>query len=289
MSTNSYPSLEEFLAAPIEEIAKVAPSTLVFSAGGTRRNAALAGISPISDDYAHQSMKKVLTCFDMIFQHGIRHICAVIITPNNLKEITPGFREKLVKWVDSILLKELFDYGHLRWRVRLIGTESLPELKVTAKRLQKATPQPNGPTIWFHVVPQNNSPWKELLAAVHRTQAQTLKEAIQALYGEDIPPATLFLSFGKPQLTFALIPPLLMGDLQCYWMQRPSINLDKSTLRTILYDYAYLRNTWCADKTGRAEKALKYRSAWQQGPTIGLGMRLGPFWYPAPISLPSDH
>ncbi|HXF63764.1 MAG TPA: hypothetical protein VNK95_19220 [Caldilineaceae bacterium] len=54
-------------------------------------------------------------------------------------------------------------------------------------------------------------------------------------------------------------------------------------MRTILYDYAYVRPTWQADKTGRAEQALKYRQAWEDPPVVGLGVRLGPFWYPAPI------
>jgi len=71
--------------------------------------------------------------------------------------------------------------------------------------------------------------------------------------------------------------------LQCYWSQRPGFRLDERQLRRILYDYAYTRRTWREDKTGRAEKALAHRSVWERGPTIGLGVRLGPFWYPAPI------
>ena len=52
----------------------------------------------------------------------------------------------------------------------------------------------------------------------------------------------------------------------------------------MFYDYAYLRPTWRADKLDRAKAALAHREAWEDGPILGLGMRLGPFWYPAPTS-----
>ena len=49
------------------------------------------------------------------------------------------------------------------------------------------------------------------------------------------------------------------------------------------YDYAYLRATWQADKEGRATAARAHRSIWESAQTLGLGTRLGPFWYPAPF------
>lgn len=294
MTIDSYRSLEEFLAAPVEEVAKVAPNTLIFSAGGTRRSAVFAGISPVSYEYIRWSRKKMITSFDIIFQHGVRHIFAAVVIPNQFKEVTKGYRDNLVdnyvNIVDNFISgpEALADYVRLGWRVRLVGAESLPGLSPTNKRLQKATLLQSNATVWLVMVPKDDSPWEELLAAVHRKQVWTRKEAIRALYGEDIPPATLFLSFGKPQVFPAIVPPLLVGNLQCYWKQQPGYDLDQDTFRTILYDYAYVRRTWSANKSGRSEKALKNRAAWERGPTIGLGMRLGPFWYPAPISLPSE-
>jgi hypothetical protein len=37
--------LAEFLAAPIDEVRKVAPKTMILGAGGTRRKAVLSGFS----------------------------------------------------------------------------------------------------------------------------------------------------------------------------------------------------------------------------------------------------
>ena len=85
----------------------------------------------------------------------------------------------------------------------------------------------------------------------------------------------------------AIIPPLLVGQLQCYWSQQPGYTLTEVQLRTILYDYAYLRTTWQEEKLERAKTALDHRQAWEEGPTLGLGMRLGSFWYPAPMQSPA--
>jgi hypothetical protein len=106
---------------------------------------------------------------------------------------------------------------------------------------------------------------------------------VAAFYGEEIPPATLYLGAGKPQVEDSQIPLLLVGKLECYWRQHLGYDLDAEMLRTILYDYAYLRPTWQADKTGRAEQVTTYAQAWQEPPIVGMGTRLGPFWYPAPI------
>jgi len=84
-----------------------------------------------------------------------------------------------------------------------------------------------------------------------------------------------------------LLPPALMGQVQCYWSQQPGYTLTETQLRTILYDYAYLRHTWQKEKLERAKEALVHRQAWEEGPILGLGIRLGPFWYPAPMVSPA--
>ena len=117
------------------------------------------------------------------------------------------------------------------------------------------------------------------------TQACTRAEAIHALYGEDVPLITLYLAFGKPTISADLLPPLLAGPVQCYWTQRPGYQLTTDELRLVLFDNAFLRKTWREDKTGRAEQAMATRAAWEQGPILGLGMRIGPFWYPRPYAI----
>ncbi|MFY0538084.1 hypothetical protein [Nannocystis pusilla] len=74
--------------------------------------------------------------------------------------------------------------------------------------------------------------------------------------------------------------------MDAYWTQRPGYRIDEREFRTILYDHLHVRRTWREDKTGRDEAAKETRRAWEEGPTLGLGARLGPFWYPSPTREP---
>ncbi len=288
MTNTAPPTLEEFLKAPVSEIAPVAPATLIFAAGGTRRSAAFAGISPEGDEFAKWSRVEMITCFDMIFRHGVQNIISHAIIPSQYKEVTGGYRQALTRWTDWGLSgpEALADYARLGWRVRLLGTEKLPDLQTTAARLIEETASPPAPTLWYTVTPSETSAWELILEAAHRTQAKTQQEAIRALYGEDLPPATLIIGSGKPGVFPAIVPPLLMGKLEGYWKQSPGFRMAERTFCEILYDYAYARATWRQDKTGRAEQALAHRAVWEKAPMLGLGMRLGPFWYPQPIPHP---
>ncbi|HYF61160.1 MAG TPA: hypothetical protein VD886_00010 [Herpetosiphonaceae bacterium] len=279
MSDASYPSLQEFLAAPIEEVSKVAPTTMIYSSSGSRRAAALAGV-PMKD-YPAWSLPRLFDQLAIFLRYGVRHLVVPMLMPSGYRETTPGYRENIEGWVDRGLAgpDTLAHWRRQGWRVRMLGTEAAPGLQAAAARLAAETP-PGPPTIWFTIVPEAGLPWEWALAAARASGATTRAEAALALYGEDIPPATLFLSWGKPIVNHDLLPPLLVGDLQCYWYQRPGYSVTDSDFRTILYDYAFTRKTWKEDKTGRDEQALHYRAEFENAPIIGLGRRLGPFWYP---------
>ncbi|MEO7908936.1 MAG: hypothetical protein ABIV47_04745 [Roseiflexaceae bacterium] len=274
-------TLEQFLESPADQVAKVAPETLIYTTGGTRRSAALAGISPESDEYARWTRERMIACFDLFFRFGVRHIFNTLIRPNQFAEVG-RYRERLLDWLDWGVAgpEALADYARLGWRVRLIGTMSIPELRAIAERLRAATPEQSTTTVWYHVISEPDEPWQWLLAAAQQAQARTQLEAIRALYGEDIPLAKLYLSFGKPIFVADLLPPLLAGDVQSYWIQRPGYLLDEQLLRRILYDYAYLRPTWTHDKSARYNDVEAQRSLWEQAPTLGLGQRVGAFWHP---------
>ena len=271
-----------FLAAPAGEVARIAPATAVFSAGGTRRAAALAGISAQSEAYVQWAREQNRATFELLFQHGVCHVLAAAITQNQLQETTPIYRERLLQWTAWGMSgrEALADYARLGWKVRLLGTEDVPELQACAAELEGSTAAHSDHTVWWFVSPTPESHWQQLLQAAHRTHATTRADLLMALYGEAIPPATLFIGYGKPLLMPELVPPLLMGSpMHCYWLQRPGYLTDPTTLREILYDFAYLRDTWQADKTERAASALAQPALWQHT-TLGLGERVGAFWVP---------
>ncbi|MCX6049801.1 MAG: hypothetical protein NT075_32275 [Chloroflexi bacterium] len=285
MNSASVPSVEEFLSAPVEEIAKVAPATVVYGVGGTRRHAVFAGLEPWSDEFIHWARASTVSCTDLIFRHGVRNLITLPFVPSNFKEVN-RYRDQLIERVQWGIAgpEALADYKRLGWRVRLLGAESVPELKETDEKLRAATPAQSQHTLYWSIVPNEETQWQELLAAAQRSQARTRAEVAKALYGEEITPATLYLAFGKPLISLTILPPLLIDQLQCYWSQQPGYTLSETQLRTILYDYAYLRTTWNEEKLERAKEAIAHRKAWEEGPILGLGMRLGPFWYPAPMS-----
>jgi len=288
MTADSRPSLEEFLAAPIEEeVAQLAPATMIYAPGGTRRAAALTGLS-VSDGYAHWTLLQMLKSSALIFGFGVRHLIAPMGRPQIFAE-RGVYRNQLFQWFRSELpsCESLDYYQAANWRVRLIvAGDPIPELSDIAATLEKATSTASGPNLWFLTTPDYDQLWS-WIGRAFASGARTRAEAVRALFGDDIPPAKLLLSFGKPLVALDHLPPLLFEEIQCYWTQRPGYSLTEHQLRTILYDYAYLRPTWRQDKTGRAEEALLHRAAWEHGPTIGLGMHLGPFWYPAPIHPPT--
>ena len=279
------PSLAEFLAAPLEDVCKVAPDTMLLGTGGTRRRAVLAGFSTEGEDFAKWTQEQMMACYGLIFRHGVKHLVASMLVSSHNNETTPGYLGKLVEWMRRALAatETIAMYAHLGWRVRLIGVEDWPQLIPLAETLKEATADNRGPTLWYSVASKPEQTWKRVLqVAVERGITDHL-ELVEAIYGEPIPPATLYLGSGKPQVEGSQIPFLLVGKLECYWRQHLGYDLDAQTLRTILYDYAYVRSTWQADKTGRAEQVLAYADAWKNPPVIGMGRRLGPFWYPAPI------
>lgn len=277
MPADRPPSLQEFMEAPDHVVAAAAPETMIYAAGGTRRAAALAGV-PLGDEYARWSEPRFRAASALCFRLGVRHLIAPVGRPQIFAE-TGLYRQSFCRWVDLAVTSaaSLQYYRNANWRVRLIvAGDALPELAQTARKLDRATDGATGPRLWILTTTDYDQLWRWILSSGARTR----EAVIRRLFGEDVPPARLLLSFGKPLVALDHLPPLLFDEIQCYWTQRPGYSLTEPDLRAILYDSAYLRRTWRQDKTGREREALAYRPAWDQGPVIGLGQKLGPYWYP---------
>jgi hypothetical protein len=281
MTTAIPPSLEEFLRAPAEQVAAVAPTTMFLAPGGTRREAALAGISPQSEEYPRWSRERMIACVDRLFRLGVGHLFLTALRCSPLSEIG-RYRTRLIDWTDQGMAgpDALADYARLGWRVRLIGAESVPELAATAERLNASQPSHWSHTLWFCVSSTPEAYWLSVLAAAQQPNVRTRADVIRALYGEDVPLATLCLSYGKPMIAADIMPLLVADELQCYWTQRPGFAQDESIIRHMFYDYAYTRPTWSQDKSARYADVGVQRDLWERAHVLGLGRRVGAFWYP---------
>jgi hypothetical protein len=282
MSTTVPPSLEEFLCAPAEQVAAIAPTTMFLAPGGTRREAVLAGISPESEEYPRWSCARKIDCVRLLFGLGVRHLFLTALRYSPLSEVG-RYRDRLIDWTAWGIAgpEALEDYARLGWRVRLVGAENVPELKSTAEQLVTATPSYWNHTLWLYVGSTSDASWASMLDTALQAQTRTRSELVRALYGEDIPPATLCLSFGKPIISADILPLIVADEVQCYWTQRPGFAQSEQTIRRIFYDYAYTRRTWRQDKSDRYGDVQAQRSLWEQPRVLGLGRRIDNFWYPA--------
>lgn len=251
--------------------------TVLYEVGGTRRRAAASGIG--QDEYMQWSRRQMIENLKTIFEAGVGTVIHPAIGPKNFAEVGE-YRERLVGWIADGLAGEeaLADYAKHEWRVRMLTDESIPQLAQAARDLRELTLATAVHTLWVHIIPAHDWFWQHMLTAVARTQATTQQQVIQAIYGEEIAPADIFIGHGKPEI-FSNLLPVCSGNVQCYWRQGAGYDLTAEQMQDILSDYAN-RQTWRSDKSGRAEESLNYQELWGNGRIIGLGQRVGSFWVP---------
>jgi len=277
---------DQFCNLPAEKKAEYAPESMIFAAGGTRRAAMLAGITD-QKEYVLWSATQMLKCFSLFAQVGIRHIITHAITPKQWQEDTPEYREALIEMVRLGLTNGEFisELKSKNWHACIIGDSYMSGIKPIAEELDRLSGVDNPSlSIYFTTTSKYTSHWDGMIKAIangHKTQ----DEIIEAQYGYAIPPVKLYIGYGKPELSPAICPPSIsaMEGVHCYWLQKPGYVTDQRSVLAILYDYAVTRRTWMRDKSNRTEKVLAHRDEFSQKMILGLGKRLGPFWYPHSI------
>jgi hypothetical protein len=277
---------EEFLAAPVEIIAAVAPRSMVYAPGGTRRSATFAGIKPWSEEYIRVGQEEYMACLEIIFRYGVENVFMPTLMATHTSEVgttqADAIEQRLILPMARLatnarLLAACREHG---WRLRIAPSAYHASLQPYLEILEKNTPTNAKHTWWMTFTPSHESWWSHLFAVVNANGVATRGDAIRVLYGEEIPPISLCISFGKLTVSPDLFPPLLMDTIHCYWSQQVGSSLTDAQFRHILYDYAFLRQTWQQDKIARAKEAEIHREIWQRDVLVGLGQRLGPFWYP---------
>jgi tuberculosinol/isotuberculosinol synthase len=117
------------------------------------------------------------------------------------------------------------------------------------------------------------------------------KEVVAQYYGEDIDPATIFIGFDK----FSVFdyPLINLGEENLYFTVAPSLYLDESQLRNILYDHIFLRHAEELDYAQMSrQNLLTMRNFYQANreSTMGIGELRDGIWYPLPqVVLPPEY
>ncbi len=264
-----------------EQIRAIAPETVIYAPGGTRRQAALAGIDPHSDQYVNWLRAQMLASMDALCSVNVKHVFQGLLRSTHFAERS-AYRERLFKWGEWFLTgpEAIEDWQRRGWRVRLTGVEDIPEMQAVAETLEAITPPHADFTIWFYMYASLDSQWTTIFKTLQHLDHPTREALIQATYGEKIPPASMYISSGKTLIAPDALPILLMDEMHCYWMQRPGYALDADMLGAMIYDAMHTRKTWQADKTNRYHHVFEQRDLLESSRIIGLGHRIGPFWYP---------
>lgn len=284
------PTREEFLAWPLTDIRAVAPASLFYAPGGSRRSAVFHGIQPWTSAYFEWGFTETLKCVRTIFEHGVRHIFLPLYMSGHIREYEGSDRHLVQLVLDYIANSDrVAEYRAQGWRVRLLNVGGAPVLAEAAQALAHATGDSGTQTLWLMTSESADVQWEMILALAKDPAIQRRADVVKALYGEEIPPISLYLGFGKPMVNAELFPPLLLDEVQCYWSQQAGYSLSDVQFRKILYDYAYTRQTWRQDKTTRAASAAQDQTLWESEFLLGLGRRVGAFWYPDLQGYPAEH
>jgi hypothetical protein len=276
-------SWAEFQALPADAIRALVPKTVVCTLGGTRRAAAFAGIEPSTIEYLHWARQGMIAWFDIFAKYGVQHIFLAATRATEFKE--QGRHAKILNVVDQAIADDemLQAYARRQWRARIIGDPASPFIQGIRDRFSATQPPAYAMTLWFMIVPSFDAIWDWMCQAIVDSAARTRQAAMQAFYGEVIPPAGLLISTGKPFVSADLLPPLISDELQCYWAQKPGYTLEEHDFLAMIHDLAFMRATWRENKNSRAEEALAEQGRWTKAGILGLGQRLGPFWFPREV------
>ncbi len=269
-------SFDEFRDTPVEQISLLAPKSIIFAAGGTRRAAALAGIMD-QDEYVSWSFAQMIKCFSLFAKYGVQHIITHAIVPTQWAETTSGYREGLVSMVAKGLASEksIAIFKKLGWKCCLIWDDHIQELATTGNNLNDTfSDEEYSVTVYFFATSTYGVHYENLLKAA-RPGATTQAELIQKQFGQEIPPVELFVGFGKPVISAVVCPPILMAEFaSTYWLQKPGYLTDEIDILKILYDFVITRNPEVDEQTDLTLDEMHTDAI------MGLGKRVGPFWYP---------
>lgn len=162
----------------------------------------------------------------------------------------------------------------------------LPELGSQYERLAETSAAAGGPRLIYLFRGAWATPGIEEVQLGYELSRQlgrmpSRDELVRAYYGCDVPPLSVYVGSGRPQVG-RLRPPFLGGDEALYWSVGPLNRLDNRDWRRIIYDLLWSRRTHSArsypdDAASRATISAALTE--HDGQIIGLGSQhpLG-FW-----------
>jgi len=291
---------DEFLNLPAEEVAKIlragGSKVCVFPFNGTRRWFLLEYGRDFDGDaaqnYVELTTQAYINTYKLIYDHGIDTIVAPVFGGEIMNRGEEYMREigiSMERLATHPVFLEFYDAYGIRihfygdYEKQLKGTpyiyicDSFDEIeRKTAKHTQSR--------LFYGVCADDATASTAELTIKHFQKTEkipTRRELIEQYYGEYIEKADLFIGFEK--FNVFDYPMLGWGEESLYFTVAPSLYLNSSLLKNILYDYIYLRPVQDPDYFTMPEgdfEAMREFYKTNREVAFGVGEIRGGIWYP---------
>ena len=296
-------SLDEFLNLPTEEVARLVqtsgPKVVVFPFNGTRRwfllEHGLSSYENPAESYIELTTRAYIEVYKLLFDHGLDTVIAPVFGGDILKRGN-DYMEQIGKGMTMLVEHPAFLSFYNTYEVaihfygdyqkQLAGTP-YAYISELFDRSQKKTSPKRGHRLFYGVFGTDaTEAIAEYSVEFHRNfgRIPSRSELITWYYGDILEKADIFIGFEK----FSVFdyPLLSLGDECLYFTAAPSLYMTACQLRTILYDYMFLRPVADPDYfdmgTEAFEKMRRYYTS-QRETVFGLGEIHGGIWYAAQL------
>ena len=299
--------LDEFQSLPVTEVARImreaGPKVCGFPINGTRRWFALEHSEEALGGhlaYMRCAGDRTIEVCKMIFDHGVDTLLIPIFGPAVAARgpdyqplIEPGLR-----WFASDpAMLEFYDAYDVQVRLYGDGRRVYPDYSAAwdaFDRVAERTAHHRRHRLFYGACADDPTETVAKIAVqFHQAQGQLpdKRQIIEAYYGSYVEPLSFCIGF-EPMAMFDL-PLIASGTEDLYFTVSPSLYLDESTLRSILYDHLYTRRTHdnYSIFTSADWSAIDQFYRLNRRHVLGLGRQAawGGWWYPLPqVLLPNE-
>ena len=294
-------SLEAFLNLPTDDLAKLVrgdeAKTCVFPFNGTRRWFLLEhgrnfDTKEAAKKYIEATTQAYINTYKLVFEHGIDHIVAPAFGGELLTNRGEEYMRQIGVSLSLLAVHPDFVnfYKEYDVRVHFYG-DYRKQFKDTSyayiidqfDEITRQTATHASRALFYGVFAEDATYTTAELAIQHFQQTgshPTRRDLIERYYGEFIEKADIFIGYEK--FNVFDYPMLAWGEESLYFTVAPSLYMNESQLRHILYDFLYLRPVQDPDYFSMPkadfESMRRYYEA-NHEVTFGTGEIRGGIWY----------
>jgi len=296
-------SRDAFLNLPTNDVAKIVrgdrTKTCVFPFNGTRRWFLLERGRTFNGDAAKQYIELTtqgyINTYKLVFDHGLDNIVAPVFGGELLSNRGEEYMRQIGVSLSLLATHPAFVnfYNEYDVRVHFYG-DYRKQLKGTSyayisDQFDEITRKTSGHktrALFYGAFAEDATVTISELAIQHFQQTgkhPTRRDLIETYYGEFIEQADIFIGYEK--FNVFDYPMLSWGEESLYFTVAPSLYMSGNQLRSILYDFLYLRPIQDPDYFSMPEEDFESMRKYYEvnrEVTFGIGEMRGGIWYATP-------